>query len=126
MPIVSLINLGLGALLLEVGSVFFGALLILFAAGFVFLIAFGSLMCCSITVSDEGIASHNFGRTLKSIRWQDVTKIKKVRRWNAGSRSFEDVFYVFDGTFPALRERTVNARPDRIHRQNTGAAGTTG
>lgn len=110
MPGVSLISLGLGAFLLKVNSIFFGALLVLFAAWFIFLIAFGSLMCCSITVSDDGIAAHNFGRTLKFIRWGDVMKIKKIRRWNAGSRSFEDVFHVLDGTFPPLRERMVNLR----------------
>jgi hypothetical protein len=67
-------------------------------------------MSSSIVLSEEGIAARNFGRTLKFIRWENVTKIKKVRRWNAGSRSYEDVFYVFDGDFPALRERMVNLR----------------
>lgn len=110
LPVVSLISLGLGVFLLETASTFFGVLLILFGAWFLFLSAFGSLMCSSITASDEGIAARNFGRTLKFIRWRDVTKVKKVRRWNAGSRSFEDVFYVFDGTFPPLRERIVNLR----------------
>lgn len=110
MPVVSLISLGLGAFLFEEASIFFGVLLILFGAWFIFLSVFGSLMCSSITVSGEGIAAHNFGRTLKFIRWQDVTQVKKVRRWNAGSRSFEDVFHVFDGTFSPLRERLVNLR----------------
>lgn len=110
LPIFSVLGLGLGAFLLEVGSAFFGALLILFGAWLIFLSAFGSLMSASIIVSDEGIAAHNFGRSLKFIRWRDVTKIKKVRRWNAGSRSFEDAFYVFDKTFSSLHQRMVNLR----------------
>lgn len=110
MPIVSLISLSLGVFLLHVASTFFGVLLVLFGIWFIFLSAFGSLMCSSITISEEGIASHNFGRTLKFVRWQDVIKIKKVRRWNAGSRSFEDVFHVFDKIFSPLQERMVNLR----------------
>jgi hypothetical protein len=39
-----------------------------------------------------------------------VKTVKKVRRWNAGSRSFEDVFHVFDGAFSPFRERMVNLR----------------
>ncbi|MGH7105060.1 MAG: hypothetical protein ACREFT_00925 [Acetobacteraceae bacterium] len=110
MPIVSLISLGLGVFLFAATSIFFGVILILFGVWLVFLSVFGSLMCSSVTVSNEGIAAHNFGRTLKFILWQDVMKVKKVRRWNAGSRSFENVFYIFDGTFPPLRERMVNLR----------------
>ena len=110
MPVVSLISILLGAFLLKAESTVVGALLILFGACLFFLSAFGSLMCSSIVVSDKGIAARNFGRMLKFIRWEDVAKIKKVRRWNAGSRSYEDVFYVFDGNYPALRERVVNLR----------------
>jgi hypothetical protein len=111
MPLVSLTSIVFGVFLLTVddGAVV-GAFLILFGPSLLFLSAFGSLMCSSIAISDEGIAARNFGRTLKFIRWKDVTKIKKVRRWNAGSRSYQDDFYVFDGDFPALRERMVNLR----------------
>src|SRR5664279_65067 len=92
MPLVSLVSILLGVFLLTAGSPIVGALFILFGGCFVFLSAFGSLMCSSITISDEGIAAHNFGLTLRFIRWENVTKIKKVRRWNAGSRSYESVF----------------------------------
>nr|RAV91156.1 hypothetical protein DBT45_09350 [Aerococcus tenax] len=108
MPIVSLIGLGLGVLLLESESAFVGVLLILFGVWLLFLSVFGSLMCASIIVSDDGIASCNFGRSLKFVRWKNVSKIKKVRRWNAGFRSFEDVFYIFDGAFSPFQERMVN------------------
>jgi ABC-type multidrug transport system fused ATPase/permease subunit len=110
MPVVSLVGILLGIFLLTAGSAIVGALLILFGGCLVFLSAFGSLMCSSIAINDEGIAARNFGRTLRYIRWEDVTKIKKVRRWNAGSRSYENVFHVFDDDFPALRERLVNLR----------------
>lgn len=111
MPSISLFSIGVGAFLLATGSAVIGAfLLILLGACLLFLSAFGSLMCSSISISDEGIVARNFGRTLKFIRWEDVTKIKKVRRWNAGSRSYEDVFHVFDGERPLLRERMVNWR----------------
>jgi len=100
-----------GVLLLAATGIFFGALLFLFGSLLLaFLSIFGSLMCCSIIISENGIAAHNFGRVLKFIRWQDITTIKKIRRWNAGSRSFEDTFHIFDGEFPAFRERTVNLR----------------
>ena len=66
--------------MLEAASIFFDVLLILFGAWFIFLSAFGSLMCSSIIVSDEGIAAANFWRTLRFIHWRDVTKVKKVRR----------------------------------------------
>jgi len=110
MPVVSLISIGLGVFLLTAGSAIVGAFLALFGPCLLFLSAFGSLMCSSIAISDEVIAAHNFGRTLRSIRWEDVTKITKVRRWNAGSRSYEDVFHIYDGDFSALRERMVNWR----------------
>jgi len=110
MPTVSLISIVLGVFLLKASSAIVGDLLIFFGACLLFLSAFGSLMCSSIAISDEGIAAHIFGRRLKFIHWEDVTKIKKVRRWNAGSRSFDEVFHVFDGDFPALRERMVNLR----------------
>ena len=109
-PVVSLISLSMGIFLLKSASMVLGVLLILFAAWFIFLSVFGSLMCSSITVSDKGIAAHNFGRTLKFVHWQDVTKVKKVSRWNAASRSFESVFYVFDGSFSSFWERVVNLR----------------
>jgi hypothetical protein len=47
---------------------------------------------------------------LKFIRWRDVTKITKVRRWNAGALRFEEAFFVFDGTYTPLRERMMNLR----------------
>jgi hypothetical protein len=110
MPMVAVISLVLGTFLLKADSTIVGVLLILFGACLFFLSACGSLMCSRIVVGDKGIAAYNFGRTLKFIRWQDVTKIKKVRRWNAGSRSYEDVFYAFDGDYPPLQERMVNLR----------------
>ena len=110
MPVASLITIGLSSILLKANDPILGSLFILFGAGLLFLSAFGSLMCSSIVVSNDGIAAHNFGRTLKIIRWENVTKIKKVRRWNAASRSFEDTFYIFDGDMTALSERMVNFR----------------
>ena len=110
MPVTSLASVSLGVFLLRADNVIIGAFLATFGALFLFLSAFGSLMCSSIAVNDEGIAAHNYGRTLKSVHWQDVTKVKSVKRWNAGSRSYEDVFYVFDGEFPALEERMINLR----------------
>jgi hypothetical protein len=110
MPLASLVGIGLGVFLLRAENTIIGTFLATSGALFIFLSAFGSLMCSSIAVNDKGIAAHNYGRTLKFVQWRDVTKIKKVKRWNAGSRSYEDVFHVFDGEFPALRERMVNLR----------------
>ena len=110
MPAVSLSSSGLGGVLLKSDNVIAGILLMLFGMFFLLLTAFGSLMCSSIHVSADGIAARNFGRTLKFVRWEDVVKVKRVRRWNAGSRSFENVFYIFDGVFSAARERMVNLR----------------
>jgi hypothetical protein len=109
-PGLSLFCFGVGVFAISEHSYVFGVLCILVAAWFISLSVFGSLMCSSIIVSDRGIASRNFGRVLKFIGWEDVTKVKKVRRWNAGSRSYEDVFYAYDGDFPGLRERMVNLR----------------
>ena len=115
MPALCLVSILLGAFLLitgslTVGSAIVGTLFVLFSPVVFFLSAFGALMCSVIAVSDEGIAAHNFGRTLRFIRWEDVTKIKKVRRWNIASGSYLDTFYVFDRNFPPLRERMVNFR----------------
>ncbi len=110
MPLVSLISVSLGLFLSKAGDAILGSLFISVGAGLFFLSTFGSLMSSSIVASIEGIGARNFGRTLKFIRWRDISKIKKVRRWNAGSRSFEDMFYIFDGDFTALRERMVNLR----------------
>jgi hypothetical protein len=110
MPLVSLISVSLGSFLLKADDAILGSFFTLVGVGLFFLSAFGSLMCSPIIVSDEGIEARNFGRMLKFVRWEEVTKIKKVRRWNAGSRSFDDTFYVFNGNFPALRERMVNLR----------------
>jgi hypothetical protein len=107
MPMVSLISLGLGWVLLGANNIIVGFFLILFGALLVFLSAFGSLMYSSIVINDEGIATRNYGRTLKFIPWTKVVKIKKVRRWNAGSRSFEDVFHIFNGSSSG---RMVNLR----------------
>ena len=110
MPAVSLVSIGVGIFLLKANSTFVGILFIFFGAWLVLLSAFGALMCSSIIVTGESIAARNVGRTLKVIRWENVTRAKKVRNWNPGSQSFQDTFYVFDGTFPPLRERMVNLR----------------
>src|ERR1051326_7790142 len=109
-PALSVFCLGTGIFAIDANSTLFGFLSILVAALFISLSVFGSLMCSSITIDDEGIGSRNFGRRLKFIRWQDVTKVRKIRRWNAGSRSYENVFHVFDRDFSGLRERMVNLR----------------
>ncbi|MEI9997346.1 MAG: hypothetical protein WDM91_22315 [Rhizomicrobium sp.] len=110
MPMMSLASLSMGIFLIDSASTFVGFLLILFGAAFLFLSAFGTLMCSSIVSGDDGIAAHNFGRNLRFIRWQDVTVVKKSRRWNPGARAFQDVFYVFDSVYSSLQERMVNLR----------------
>ena len=110
MPGVALVSFGLGMLWLELGTSVVPVLFFLCAAWLVCLAAFGSLMSSSIATSDEAIAAYNYGRMLKSVRWQKIAKVKKVRRWNAGSRSYEDVFHVFDGEPSWLQERMVNLR----------------
>jgi hypothetical protein len=109
-PALALGSTGLGVFLFVVGSIFVGALLFVFGIWFAFIGAFGVLKCSAIRLDSKGIEAHNFGRILKTANWQHVKKAKKVRRWNAGSRSFEDAYYVFDGPFSALRERMVNLR----------------
>lgn len=109
MPVVALVSLSLGVFLLKSFDLaLFGIILLMFGIWFVFLAMFGALMCSSIVATDDGIAAHNFWRILKYIRWCQITKVTKVHRWNAGSRSFEDVFRVYDGTASALHERMVN------------------
>jgi hypothetical protein len=105
MPAVSLTCIGLGVFLLIMERAVVSYFLILVGMGFMFLSAFGSLMCSSIIVTDDGIAACNYGRTLKFIRWRDATGAKKVRRWNAGSRGYDDVYHIFDGSG---HERIVN------------------
>ncbi len=109
MPALSLFGLWVGVFGIREGDVPFAIIWILVAIWFGLLSVFAAFMCSSITMSDEAIAASNFGRTLKRIRWADVTRVKKVRRWNLASRSFEDSFYVYDDTFSALRERMVNS-----------------
>jgi hypothetical protein len=109
MPALVLFCLWVGIFLLNENSTFVGIMLIAFAVWFANLGAFGSMMCSPIVISGEGIAAHNFGRSLKFVRWQDVTKIKKVRRWNPASQSYDAAFYVFDGDFGTFHERMVNS-----------------
>lgn len=109
LPAMSLVSVSLGFFLIG-ESIVAGIVLFAIGAWFGLLGAFGSLACSSIAVSDEGIAAYNFGRTLRFIPWRYVIKVKKVRRWNAGSRSYQDDFYIFDSDFSAPRERMVNLR----------------
>jgi hypothetical protein len=88
----------------------FGIFFIAFGTLLFVLTAYGLFMSSSILISDDGIKAANFGRPLKIIRWQDVTKVIKLRGWNNGSYSYEDTYYIFDGNFGAWRERMVNWR----------------
>lgn len=123
MPVLSLIGLGLAIPLFIVHNLVFGTLFVLAGAWFMLLSAFGYLMCSSITVDDKGIAAHNFGRMLKFISWRDVTKIKKVRARPPTTSSYEDVYYVFDGTFSAFHERLVNLRGPIAFNDKIGGLG---
>jgi hypothetical protein len=108
-PIIALLCFSFGIFVLDQSYVA-GALCV----GFGFFVALMNLMLLlifsRIVVSDGGISAHNFGRMLKFIRWENVKKIDKVRQWNAGSRSYSEVFHVFDGDFSAFERRMVNFR----------------
>lgn len=97
-----------GAYAFEYGRFVLGTLCVFSALWLIVLNLVGSLLMSSIAVNDEGIAANNFGRTLKFVSWGSVTKVKKVRRWNMGSRTYEEVFHVFDGEYSPLRERFIN------------------
>lgn len=108
-PRLSTASVALGIFVLK-GDTFVGVFLLLFGSLMISLGAYGSLLCSSISIDGKGIAACNFGRTLRHIEWQNVTKITKVRRWNAGLRGYENEYYIFDGVFSPLMERLFNLR----------------
>ena len=102
------------ALLLFIGGMYvlfhswFGLFLVLISIWLIFLSTYALFMLSTIIVNNSGIGARNLGRLLKHIRWRHVTKIVKFRRWNLASRTYGDVYTVFDGDFGFLRKRLVN------------------
>jgi hypothetical protein len=66
-PLLSIVSLGSGAFLLKSDGLLIGSLMILFGVFFMLVGAYGSLLCSSIVVADEGITARNFGKPLKVI-----------------------------------------------------------
>lgn len=108
MPIACLACVTLGVFLVRSGNFTPGVLLVTFGVLFAFLSTYGSLMDVAILANTDGISAYKIGRRIKFIRWQDISKVKKIHRWNAGSRSYQDVYYVFDKPYPPISERLVN------------------
>jgi hypothetical protein len=100
----------LAAFLFGQHSIGVAVLCLLFAVGIALLIVIAALTYAPISISDYGIVTYKLGWRMKSIRWQDVTKIQKMRFWNMGARAYQDRFYVYNGDFGTRRRLLVNLR----------------
>jgi hypothetical protein len=85
-PLIATFFLGVGTFLLKKDSVGAGLLCLLFAVMFILLIMLTSLTYAPIIISEEGISAYKLSWRMKSIRWQDVKKIQKMRFWNMGAK----------------------------------------
>lgn len=107
-PAVTLGDFGFGICLLLSGKSVLGALFILAFPWLALLSGFGFLMCCPIRINQAGIAACCFGRTLKIIRWRNVAKVGKVRRWSVVARAYQDDFYVSERDRSLAHQPVVN------------------
>lgn len=109
-PLFTAFFTGLAIFLFEQGAIGVAVLCLLFAIGIALLIVLTSLTYALIGISDDGITAYKLGWKMKSIRWQDVKKIQKMRFWNMGARAYQGRFYVYDGDFGTRRKLMVNLR----------------
>jgi len=109
-PLFTAFFTGLAIFLFQQGAPGVAILCLLFAIGIALLIALTSLTYAPIGITDDAITAYKLGRRMKSIRWQDVKKIQKIRFWNMGARAYQDRFYVYDDDFGTRRRLLFNLR----------------
>lgn len=95
-PLLAAMFAGLALLLFEKGITGLAITFLLFALGWILLVAIGALVDAPIHISDEGIAASKMGWTTKGICWQDVISVKKRHLYNPASLRYDDTFYVND------------------------------